>query len=122
MNIPDIKKKLDEKDLCLKIRHVRHVDIIGGIRAQAQYHAYLGVPFTKLELKEMQSRGIPIKFKAKGGTTRVFIVNRKTNECISTGRAFCSKKDAFNRKLGLAIAVGRALSKLEPEFGKDWWK
>jgi hypothetical protein len=46
----------------------------------------------------------------KGGTTIVEIHSRDGKQY--TGIAACSKKDCYNKKRGLAIALGRALKEL----------
>lgn len=56
-------------------------------------------------------RGKPLD--AKGGSTRVEITTPNGQELSAEAR--CSNKDNFNRKTGLAIALGRALS------GRDWY-
>jgi hypothetical protein len=50
----------------------------------------------------------PTILKPKGGKTVVDITTPDGKEL--TGEAVCSNKDSFNRKMGLAIAVGRALA------------
>ena len=48
-----------------------------------------------------------------GGITRVEIFwPDKPEEVLATGVAFCSNRDNYNRKLGLTIAIGRALKAL----------
>lgn len=43
----------------------------------------------------------------KGGNTEVGIYNKQFN-LLANGVAKCSKRDNYNRKLGLQIALGRA--------------
>ncbi len=47
------------------------------------------------------------RLKSKGGKTRVEITTPDNQTLV--GEAICDKNDPFNRKLGIRIAVGRAL-------------
>lgn len=49
---------------------------------------------------------------AKGGKTVVSIFDKADN-LVTTGAAFCNPVDPFNKKIGLEIALGRALHKLK---------
>jgi hypothetical protein len=44
----------------------------------------------------------------KGGKTRIEITTNDGKELA--GEAICSTKDSFNRRLGISIALGRALT------------
>lgn len=45
----------------------------------------------------------------KGGELSVEITSPQGDELV--GRAICSKKDSFNRKIALKMSIGRALAK-----------
>ena len=47
-----------------------------------------------------------LKFLPKGGKTTVY-VTRISDGTNFIGEAVCSNKDAFNRKIGVAISLGR---------------
>lgn len=47
--------------------------------------------------------------------TFAYLKNPQTNETIASGQAECSEKDIPNRKIGRAIAVGRALKEYYSE-------
>ena len=47
----------------------------------------------------------------KGGLTKVFITDNNGHTC--EGISKCSLKDNFNKRLGLSIAIGRALNSEE---------
>lgn len=49
-----------------------------------------------------------------GGATEATIVNHK-GEFLASAVASCSDKDAFNKKIGRDIAIGRAYKQLERE-------
>jgi hypothetical protein len=50
-----------------------------------------------------------VEYNPRGGTTVVGIDNGKIS---SVGVAQCSDKDHYNKKLGVRIAIGRALKNL----------
>lgn len=52
------------------------------------------------------------KPRDKGGRTVVFI-RYSDGLTAAKGEAVCSSKDNYNRKLGLTIALGRAMKELE---------
>ena len=52
----------------------------------------------------------------KGGLTKIELTSPLGTQYL--GQAECSKKDSFNRKLGVKIALGRALSTIS-EMAKD---
>jgi hypothetical protein len=54
-------------------------------------------------------------FSIYGGETivKIIIINDEELQIEYTGISECSKKDRFNRKLGLQIALGRALKKVK---------
>ena len=64
---------------------------------------------TRYELSELGLR--PKSWSTKGGETEVTLVNG--NGVVRQGISRCSAKDNFNRKLGLLIALGRAMSTKE---------
>lgn len=47
--------------------------------------------------------------KQRGGTTEVMIFNRDNQGLITSGVSRCSDKDNYDKKLGVKIALGRAL-------------
>jgi hypothetical protein len=51
-------------------------------------------------------------FYEHGGKTIVEVRDRKTDSLIGTGEATCSKRDNYNKKLGVQIALGRVFSKV----------
>lgn len=51
------------------------------------------------------------EFDPYGGLTEVEVYDFTTQQAY-TGEAKCSKKDHYNRKLGVRIALGRALKKM----------
>lgn len=54
--------------------------------------------------------GLTKILSAKGGKTAVQITTPEGKDI--SGEAFCSKEDSYNKKLGVKIAIGRALSLL----------
>ncbi|MDD5651396.1 MAG: DUF1876 family protein [Candidatus Nanoarchaeia archaeon] len=46
---------------------------------------------------------------SRGGETKVEVRVRDTDALIGVGTARCSLKDNYNKKLGVQIALGRAL-------------
>lgn len=52
------------------------------------------------------------EFSSKGGWTHVKITN-PDNGLSCNGLAFCSPKDNFSKKIGLNIALGRALKEID---------
>jgi hypothetical protein len=52
--------------------------------------------------------------KPKGGSTVVFLSSPNNHKFW--GSSVCSNKDAFNRKLGLEIALGRAMKGIKKEI------
>ena len=59
------------------------------------------------------SGNVPV-LSAKGGTTLIEVTTPDGRKTV-TGRADCSTKDSWNRKMGNNIALGRALIQLEIE-------
>lgn len=49
---------------------------------------------------------------SKGGTTICYIEN-EDNQVVVSGMAVCSKEDQYNKKIGRAISLGRAMKELE---------
>jgi hypothetical protein len=47
----------------------------------------------------------------KGGSTKIDIYNKEGN-LLCSGLAICSLKDNYDKKMGVRIALGRALEKL----------
>lgn len=54
--------------------------------------------------------GLTKALSAKGGKTVVQITTPEGKDI--SGEAICSKEDSYNKKLGVKIAIGRALSLL----------
>lgn len=54
---------------------------------------------------------IPMNYLALGGGKTVITVT-DNNGKTAFGKADCSKRDSFNRKTGLELALGRALANL----------
>ena len=50
-------------------------------------------------------------YDCRGGMTEVEIYDHNT-QCGYIGLATCSNKDNYNRKIGVKIALGRALKKM----------
>jgi hypothetical protein len=48
----------------------------------------------------------------KGGGTTAHIID-SNGDVVSIGKSICSKKDAFNRKMGRTIALGRAIKQMK---------
>lgn len=66
-------------------------------------------PFTK---KEAANYGYDHRYiHSKGGTTEIDIF--KNGKLLASGGAICSLKDSFVRKIGLSIALGRTLERLD---------
>jgi hypothetical protein len=63
-------------------------------------------------IKVQKIMGFAYEVSAKGGTTFIEITTPDKQHTVS-GSAKCSLEDNFNRKVANAIAVGRALKKLE---------
>ena len=55
--------------------------------------------------------GVQKQLRSKGGMTEVGIY--KGDTLLSTGWAKCCSIDNYNRKLGLKIALGRAIKKMD---------
>lgn len=51
--------------------------------------------------------------KDKNWRSECLLKRRDNNEVVARGVAICSSRDNPNRKIGRAIAVGRALKKLD---------
>jgi len=52
----------------------------------------------------------------RGGETKVTVIPREPT-CHALGVAYCSVRDPYNKKIGVAIALGRALKTLQQELG-----
>lgn len=67
--------------------------------------------------QELKDLGITVS--PRGGITRVVIANEETGTVVAQGEADCSLRDNFNRRVGVAIALGRAIDAgeitLEPQ-------
>jgi len=63
-------------------------------------------------IKVPKIMGFANEVSAKGGTTSIDITTPDKQHTVS-GSAKCSLEDNFNKKVGNAIAVGRALKELE---------
>jgi hypothetical protein len=57
-------------------------------------------------LPEYQIRQEKFQFSPKGGKTTI-LVSRLSDGTNFTGEAVCSESDQFNRKMGVAISLGR---------------
>ena len=80
-----------------------------AVLKEAGYRVAVGHLRRFEKLPEGEVRIIPT-----GGATRVRISCPDNPETIiATGIAYCSNRDNYNRKLGLTIAIGRALKQLE---------
>jgi len=53
----------------------------------------------------------------KGGETVVKLLSQNGQEVY--GQAFCSPKDFYNKKVGVSIALGRAVAQLKAEQEKS---
>lgn len=71
-------------------------------------NVYFG-PITRPAAKSMGY--VPSTVFPRGGKTEVEIYHR--DRLCSEGHAVCSINDNFNRKIGLTIALGRALERLD---------
>jgi hypothetical protein len=60
--------------------------------------------------KVLKICGIFEELSAKGGLTRIEITTPSGEDVW--GEAVCSKEDNWDRKLGISIALGRALQKI----------
>lgn len=63
-------------------------------------------------LKRLQKAVLP-----KGGKT---IVEIQLDDSYFIGEAICSKSDCYNKKRGLAIALGRAINEMSIAFAACW--
>jgi len=74
----------------------------------------LSVDILNKTKKTLETKGLytPIILKPRGGQTIVRLYN-EANELLATGVADCSSKDAFCKKIGREIALGRALENLK---------
>ena len=70
---------------------------------------------SKKELKEIAPCDNRFILLPRGGKTAVEITT--PSGANTFGESICSRKDGFNRKLGLKIAINRALAKLDPVGG-----
>lgn len=59
--------------------------------------------------------GPALELSARGGSTTIEVTTPDNQQTVS-GKAVCSNDDNFNRKVGNAIALGRALNKLQNNF------
>lgn len=91
-----------------------------GFRVKIQHRRPLlgaeHIKVTKWELDEYNDGdGLGDIFSIYGGETivKIIIINDEELQIEYTGISECSKKDRFNRKLGLQIALGRALKKVK---------
>lgn len=74
--------------------------------SHSRYHVYTG----DLHYRKFFETN-PYLISPKGGTTTVEITSKDNKNYI--GKSKCSKKDSFNRKLGLNIALGRLCEVIE---------
>ena len=82
-------KELREDGLFVKVRHNRNKTNIPKIDGYCGWHE------------------IPI-IKSKGGFTEVSIFDKNDN-LIGEGKSICSNKDNYDKKMGIRIALGRAM-------------
>lgn len=61
---------------------------------------------------------VSTEFLPRGGRTEVEIY--RGEELIGSGVANCSKNDAYNKKIGRSIALGRALENLKMRSSCNW--
>lgn len=62
--------------------------------------------------------GMKTKYDPRGGMTKVVIKPKNLpSEHTVVGTAYCSDKDNYNKKLGVRIAMGRALKQLRENHG-----
>lgn len=52
------------------------------------------------------------KFSPRGGQTNIEIIDGISDKVVAKGCSICSEEDNYNKKLGLQIALGRALAHL----------
>ena len=66
---------------------------------------YKGIEFSYSDLLSVYRTSIKPKPDAKGGSTQVIIDSPDGKHFL--GEAICSKKDNYNKKMGVRIALGR---------------
>ena len=76
---------------------MHHISTVDDLR-------HLGYKVRVMHFRERDQYG---HYKTKGGKTIVTITDN--NGHTSQGTARCSNSDGFNKKLGVKIAIGRAL-------------
>jgi hypothetical protein len=101
MNLQEIRNSLNERGYQLDIVHLRQHPVLG------QEDVGFELKTKSQILSEYGNMGLVCQ---NGGETRVQI--GKDGQIVATGVAVCGKKDGFNRKIGLTVAMGRALREL----------
>ncbi len=88
-------KELRRQGCKVRINHLRY------------YDRYNGDPINKHTAELLKLGGDFKKVKPRGGITKVEI-DFPTGDSV-VGEAVCSKEDNYDKKLGIQIALGRAL-------------
>ena len=100
--------RLREQGYTVRVSHRRPVEL--PTPWQFDWPAVNGA--TRAELAELREAGWPeAAFAPKGGRTDVEIIS--PNGAAFHGNAVCSESDSFNRRLGLQIALGRAVKQMQ---------
>lgn len=90
-------KELRKQKYTVKVEHKRYINNFS----------------TLMTKHEAMSQGFkPLHFSPFGGKTSVTVTTPDNNTSV-TGESLCSLKDPFDKKLGLTIALGRALKQLK---------
>lgn len=100
------------------VQPYRETTVIGGEERGSFMVEKLVIPTTAHtvgQIRRARAAGLPWKVYPLGGFTVATLHNRETDELVATGIAECSEKDAYNKKVGRAIAIGRAFKTLDDE-------
>lgn len=106
MNLQEIRNSLNERGYRLDIVHLRKHPI--RLESGEEFEM-------KTKAQIISTYGNMGMVSATGGETRVQI--GKDGEVVATGVAVCSERDTFSRKIGLTVAMGRALKELSEKSG-----
>lgn len=92
-------EQLQEQGYTVKVSHRRPTMLEEGLISRDY--------MTRYKIKGLRELGYPAEFVPRGGATRVTIL--RGDETVAEGFARCSKRDNYSRRMGLQIALGRAL-------------
>jgi hypothetical protein len=96
-------KNLRQSGFKVRVGHYRWTEFQGGILKNKSIKKISGSPCLQIKGVDWSDRG----FYPKGGTTTIELTKDGID---ASGEAICCLEDNYNRKLGVKIALGRALA------------